>query len=236
MITPKKIWKKLTSSEIFMSSICFIVATIIKLVHMTCKWEKIGYDKIRPFWNEGKPVLIATWHARVMMLYLGWDDKATLNAIVSPHRDGRIIAGILKVLGVSIIPGSSNRDARKAAVAISRKLQSGESVAITPDGPRGPRMRMGNSLVYFAKKTGFPIFPMIMSANKCLITNSWDRFMIIYPFAKGVYMFGEPLYVPSDADDNKLEELRLELENRLNDLSRAADTHVGIKPVEPAEL
>ena len=94
-------------------------------------------------------------------------------------------------------------------------------------------MRMSSSLIYFAKKTGFPIFPMTMSANKCFLANSWDRFMVVYPFAKGVYMFGEPLYVPQDADDTKLEELRIELEDRMNNLSQKADQHVGITPIKP---
>ena len=114
-------------------------------------------------------------------------------------------------------------------------IQSGENVAITPDGPRGPRMRAQAGIVLLARLSGAPIVPATYAVSRRKLASSWDRFVIALPFSRGVYLWGAPIYVARDADEEALENARLELENSLNDLTEAADRRVGVVPVTPAE-
>jgi hypothetical protein len=61
------------------------------------------------------------------------------------------------------------------------------------------------------------------SASRKIVFNSWDRFVLPYPFSRGVFIWGEPIQVDPGADRAHLEEKRLLLENRLNEMTEQAD-------------
>ena len=50
--------------------------------------------------------------------------------------------------------------------------------------------------------------------------------MVPYPFSRGLFLYGDPLWVPRDADDRTLEASRLELETVLNRLTDQAEQAV----------
>jgi len=78
-------------------------------------------------------------------------------------------------------------------------------------------------VVELARLTGRPVIPITFSASRKRIFNSWDRFLLPYPFSKGVFIYGEPVAVDLHGDRDHLEEKRLLLEKRLNDLTERAD-------------
>lgn len=45
------------------------------------------------------------------------------------------------------------------------------------------------------------------------------------PFSRGVFILGDPIWVPEDSDDNLIEKKRLELEEQLNILTERADRY-----------
>lgn len=51
--------------------------------------------------------------------------------------------------------------------------------------------------------------------------------MVPYPFSKGLFLYGEPLWIPKEADDEMLETARLTLEHTLNRLTEQAEREVG---------
>ena len=166
------------------------------------------------------------------MLPYFWNRKKPLNALVSLHRDGRMIAGLLEKFGLGTIGGSSN--ASGAAVKLMHSLKDDTAICIIPDGPRGPRMHMGRSPLYYAQKTGKPIACISYSiANSFRITKSWDHMMIPLPFSRGICTVSEAMSVPADADNNELETYRLRLEEQLNRISRECDIKMGLIPDEP---
>jgi lysophospholipid acyltransferase (LPLAT)-like uncharacterized protein len=57
--------------------------------------------------------------------------------------------------------------------------------------------------------------------------NSWDRFLVPYPFGRGVFLWGSPIWVSRDADPNEMEAKRRELETALNQLTAEADEEVN---------
>ncbi len=118
-----------------------------------------------------------------------------------------------------------------------RKLRAGNAVAITPDGPRGPHMRVGGHIVTIAKMTGAEIIPMSFSSSRAHFFKSWDRLLLPLPFANTYYFIGKPIAVPRDADDETIEKIRKQLEVTLIELTLSADTAAKRKEIaEPAPL
>ena len=168
-----------------------------------------------------------------MMPMLMSHAQGKMNALVSLHNDGRIIAGYLKKFGIGIINGSSNNNAKGAAVNIMHTLQNDTSVTIIPDGPRGPRMRLSQSPVYFAAKSGKPLAIMTYSQKGAkIIEKAWDKMLVPVPFSEGVFYLSKPFYIPKDADEKTLEEYRVLIENTANALSWKADKEMGLPKIE----
>ena len=160
--------------------------------------------------------------------------STTIHVMISRHPDGENIARAVRHLGVVPIRGSRTRGGAAAGRAALRLLKEGRYVAISPDGPRGPRMRLQPGIIGLARLSGAPIVPITYAVSRRAVANSWDRFVIALPFGRGVYLWGPPLYVAADADKAALEEARQDLEERLNALTAEADRMVGAEPIVPA--
>lgn len=230
----KKKLKDFLKSDTAVNCISSLIYWYTRLVYHTTSWQIQGREKPVQLWEEGKDFILIGWHGRALMLPAFRDYRFPLNALVSLHNDGRMIAGVLQKYGLGTIGGSSNNNARGAALNLMSSLQNDTSICIIPDGPRGPRMHLSLSPVYYAKKTGKPIIGMTYSTKRNkIIESAWDKMMIPYPFNKGICCFTEPFYVPADATDDELENYRLEIEKKLNNLNYGADKKMGIPPTKP---
>jgi len=154
--------------------------------------------------------------------------------LISQHRDGQIIARTVSHFGIATIVGSSSKGGLAALRAMLHSLKSGTCVGITPDGPRGPRMRASDGIVQVARLSGRPIIPCSYSSKRRRILGSWDRFSVALPFSKGLFVWGAPIEVPSDASASDLLQARNAVEASLNDITERADRQMGHCPVEPA--
>ena len=123
-----------------------------------------------------------------------------------------------------------------AVIKMMRALRQGEFIGITPDGPRGPRMRASLGVIRMAQRTGVPIVPVSFAASRRRVLGSWDRFVLALPFAKGVIGIGDFIDVPLDADGEALERLRKRLEDDLNTLTGELDARFGFEAIEAAPL
>ena len=74
-----------------------------------------------------------------------------------------------------------------------------------------------------ASRTGRPIVPLTFGASKKKIFNSWDRFLFPYPFSRGVFIWGDPIWVDPGEGQAVVEENRKTLESRLNHITTQAD-------------
>lgn len=228
--------KKLLKHPLSIKAISLFMFMYAQFVGITTKWE-IRKD-INNNENVPQPSILVGWHSRAVMLPFFWHkltDKK-LYALVSPHQDGQLIANFLKFYDIDPISGSTNEQSVHGALEIMRLLENKQNIFISPDGPRGPRMRMKKSPVYFASKTGFPIVFACYSTSKAfLIEKAWDKTMVALPFGKGVFTLSQPFYVPADINDEQLEEYRLSLENIANEITNTCDTETGRPLVEPAD-
>lgn len=213
-----------------------LAASYIRLVFHTGRWDFADIHYLDQQIDAGRPVIAAFWHSRLLMMVYGWYLKRPLVMLISRHRDGQLIAETIARFGYRTVAGSSRKGGMQALRELLAELRSGINVGITPDGPRGPRMRVQSGVTALARMSGAAIVPVTCSARWRVLFRSWDRFMLPLPFGRGLFMAGEPLEVPRDADSAALEALRVELERRLNALTAEADRRMGHDPVEPAPL
>lgn len=211
-----------------------LIALYIELVFRTGRWEVVGGDIPGRYWDADIPFIMAFWHGRLLMMPHAWRRGRRVSMLISQHRDGQLIARAIAHYDVGTIAGSSTRGGMAALRAMLKALKSGEYVGITPDGPRGPRMRASAGLINLARLSGAPIIPATFSARRRRVLGSWDRFVVALPFSRGVYVWGRPIEVPAGAGEAALEACREEVENRLNALTMAADARMGHAAIEPA--
>ena len=146
-----------------------------------------------------------------------------MSFLISAHRDGQIMGKAGKMLGHRPIVGSTTRKGFSAFKNMIRALQNGSDIVIAPDGPKGPRQKAQIGVIELSRITGRSIVPVTFSASKKIVFNSWDRFVLPYPFSRGVFICGDPIHVDPTGDRTHLEEKRLLLENRLNEITEQAD-------------
>ena len=154
--------------------------------------------------------------------------------LISAHPDGRLISRAVKYFGISTVAGSSTRGGTDALRSLLQRLRAGESVGITPDGPRGPRMRARDGAIALARLSGAPILPASISVSRRRVLNTWDRLIVPVPFGRGAMVWGDPIFAPRETDEKSTEDLRLQLEASLNHVSALADKLAGHRPMDPA--
>jgi lysophospholipid acyltransferase (LPLAT)-like uncharacterized protein len=179
--------------------------------------------------------VVCFWHGRLLMMPCAQRPPMTYHMLISGHRDGQLIARTIGRFGSGVVAGSSSRGGALAVKQCIDLLAAGVAVGITPDGPRGPRMRAAGGAVEIARRTGVPMLPVTYSVTRRRILGSWDRFLLPLPFSRGVFILGEPIEVPANARSEALEAARVELERRLNAITAEADRLTGHAPVEPAD-
>lgn len=226
--------KKLYQNDTVRDIISWLIYIYTRLVYKTTKWQIINREKLIDLWEHNQAFILVGWHGRALMYSAFRDYRFPLNALVSLHKDGRIIAGVLQRYGLGTIGGSSNKNAKAAALNLMNSLKDNTAICIIPDGPRGPRMHMTESPIYFAHKIGIPIIGITYSVRKCkIMEKAWDKMMVPYPFNEGTCRFSDPVYIPQNASEEELNKYRLQIENMLNELSFEADKAMGLTPVLP---
>ena len=226
--------KRVARSRLGRAVLIWLFVRFVRLVFATNRWQTTGREDADALLRAGQPFIVAFWHGRLMMAPHCWQSKPTIHVIISRHRDGENIARAVRHLGVAAIRGSTARGGTAAIRASLRLLKEGGHLGISPDGPRGPRMRVQPGIIALARLSGAPILPITYAVSRRAVANSWDRFVIALPFGRGVCLWGPPLYVAADADRAALEEARQTLEEQLNALTAKADRMVGAEPIEPA--
>jgi len=231
----KKIIKKIGNSQLTTSIVGVLIYLYAILVGITTKWQKVGIDKTYQTWDKENNIILIIWHGRTLLPCYFWKNKKQfpMSALVSPHRDGRLIATVLKLFGIKVIDGSSNENANGAALSLMRELQNKRSITIIPDGPKGPNMKLSHSALYFAQKSGKPIIGMTYSVKGAkLVNRSWDKMMLPPLFSKGIVATTEAFYIPDNLSNDEFEQYRLKIEHNLNELTWQIDHELQLPKVE----
>lgn len=180
-------------------SLCFYY---IKLVYATSRKQFVGFEHIHSTLKANTPLIICFWHGRMALLPPAWHWKHKQFAmLLSAHRDGKMIGGLLTKFGMETIVGSSTRGGSEAARHIYEDLYKGKVIGITPDGPRGPREEVSPGIIRLAQHSGACIIPVGFSTTKGRHLHSWDRFLLPYPFGSCAFVAGEPIHIQKEAPE-----------------------------------
>lgn len=162
------------------------------------------------------------WHQRMLAL-AGLFARSGFKVLVSQHGDGEMIARIVERLGMEAVRGSTTRGGAKAVLEILREKGDRVMLAITPDGPQGPRYHFHEGAVYLASRSGLPIHLVAASFRRFVVLPTWDGFILPRPFTKALIRIGGTVPVPPDLDRDAIEETRARIEASLRKLTEDTD-------------
>lgn len=227
-----KAYKRLLKSDFFIRFLAGVASTYIRFVYYTSRWTHIHHDIPSEYWKNDTPFIGAFWHNRLLMNACGLNRKKPFHMLVSKHSDGKIIARTVENFNIKIIAGSRNKGGTEALRGMLKALKSGESVGITPDGPRGPRFIVSDGIMALAKMSGAPIITGAYGIKRRKVLGSWDQFILALPFSRGVFVWGGPIFVPRNSSPEQIEILKTTLQKTLCDTSDEADRLCGHEPLK----
>ncbi|MFH1625788.1 MAG: lysophospholipid acyltransferase family protein [Pseudomonadota bacterium] len=204
-----------------------LASLIIRFLSSTLRIKEHNPENVRQFWAKKKSVIVAFWHGRLLMvpaLFQRYEERRPYG-LVSHHSDGEIVSRYTELLGYETIRGSTGKGGFSALRKMITVLKDGSDLALAPDGPNGPRYKVQRGVVDLARVTGAPILPMAFSSSRKKIFKSWDAFLLPFPFSRGVFVWGEPIYIDKKGDEDYLERKRSLLEERLMAITNLADNY-----------
>ena len=214
----RKLKRRFLNSKVF----SWLAYLLIRSVSLTIHHQWIGLEKLKILRQKGRPIIFVFWHGRLFMIPFIHAGQGAC-ALISHHGDGELIAGIIRHFGYRSIRGSTSRGGMTALRKLAREIRNGADAGIAPDGPRGPRYQVQSGAVLLAHLTGCPLMPVTFSASKKKCISSWDRFLIPYPFSKGVFIYGDPIWIGREESRKDLDQKRQILEKILNKITTEAD-------------
>jgi lysophospholipid acyltransferase (LPLAT)-like uncharacterized protein len=205
-----------------------IVAFLVKLLLLSCRVIKV---EGKEWENEARRkttggLIYVTWHQR-MSYHAHYFGARHVTVMISQSRDGEYATRMAKWLGFKNVRGSSTRGGRAALKELIQRIKNGEIGGMLADGPLGPARVAKKGSVIMARNTHSPLIPLLWGADRCWMLNSWDKYMIPKPFARIVFYYGEPIWVPASTGKDELETFRRVLEERLNTGASWCDAHFG---------
>jgi lysophospholipid acyltransferase (LPLAT)-like uncharacterized protein len=170
---------------------------IIRLLGATWRVRRIGASPFDAMLERKEPFIAVFWHGEI--LPITWVHRRRGFApLISRHSDGEVIARIVEGLGYRTVRGSTTRGGVRAILESAQLVNEGVSVALTPDGPRGPRHVFAPGALIVAQRTGRPIVALAATASRAWRVRSWDRHLVPKPFATVTVTYSEPQFVDAD--------------------------------------
>ncbi len=195
---------------------------LIRLIGATIRFQAEGGEYLDRLAEANKLPILAFWHDRIFAGTYYFRGSG-IGVITSQSKDGEYIARFIQRLGYGAIRGSSTRGGVGALVEMIRLMKAGMPMALTVDGPKGPRHVVKPGAAMLAKKTGEPIVPFTIHSTAYWSVNSWDRMQIPKPFSKARVIFAPPIFVKADSDDVAMAAITAELQKSLDELEAVGE-------------
>lgn len=182
--------------------------------------KSLGPVSIDPLQSPDQGAFIyALWHENFLVPITRFGNTG-VTALVSSHADGQLLTPLLRATGVEVIHGSTNRG---GVAAVRKLLRSGSRhIAVTPDGPRGPRRIAQTGVAYLASRTGQQIVPIGVGHQRPWRLKTWDQLVVPRPFSRVRCIFGRPMIVPAKISAAALANHARLVQSELERLTRAA--------------
>lgn len=213
---PKKLWQdtlRFLGSYFLFSGISLLLKSL-----------KITYKNREQFdclLRENKNFVVAFWHGSMLVpWYINRD--MNFSALVSRSKDGTLLEKVLSKWNYNVVRGSSNDGGSQALKTLLLTAEVGRPVAITPDGPKGPRHKLKAGAVVVAKKAGIPLVLLGVGIKEKRFLRSWDKFEVPKFFTSVNLVFSDPIVIDSSLSYEETSKLIIECELKLNDLQKEA--------------
>jgi len=213
--------KKLLKHFIVQQLLAFIAFIYILFVKITSNIKYENIDSPTKYWKNKKPFILAFWHGQLMTFSYTWKINKKLNILASSHSDGRFGASIAKYFKLNNIPISSDGN-NLSLRPIFKILNSNNYIAITPDGPRGPKEKVSEGIIKIAKISKVPIIPVGFGSSKNFCLKSWDSFLITLPFSKCRIVWGDSITIPENLEDQEIATYKKIIEEKINECVKKA--------------
>jgi len=167
------------------------------ILTILCKSLKIvrqNNEVLETLNKNNQNYVLAFWHGTMLLPWYLHGSK-NFAALTSKSKDGDLLAKILKKWKYKVIRGSSSTGGDVALGIMVDYAKNKYSVAITPDGPRGPRHNFKAGAVVTAKKTGIPLILAGVGFKRKKFLSNWDKFEIPYFFTTAKIVYSDPFYV-----------------------------------------
>ena len=199
--------------------LALVGATILRSLFLTLRLrfdDPHGFTEI----THSKPFIFCFWHNRILGITFAFHSiypkhRAGVTVLTSASKDGEILAQLVGAFGMGAARGSSSRRGSRSLLELVRLARTGRDIAITPDGPRGPRYALGPGVIQLAESAAANIIPMHASFSRCIRMKTWDGFIIPLPFSKVSVRVDKPIEIPSELDAEGFEAERKKLEDIL---------------------
>jgi lysophospholipid acyltransferase (LPLAT)-like uncharacterized protein len=205
-----------------------IVGALLWIVGFTWRFELIAEDGSSPMLpgQKAPPQIYCFWHQCVLpcTLYFRWSRAIIL---ISQSFDGELITRVLRMFGFDAVRGSSSRAGREGLLGLKRVIENGSPAIFTADGPRGPIYETKMGPIKLAQITGAPIGVFHLQPERAWVMNSWDRFLVPWPFTRVVVSWAKGVTVPPDLAPDHLELKRQELNVAIERARTRALQHFG---------
>ena len=213
--------KKLLKHFIVQQLLAFIAFIYIVFVKITSNIKYENIDSPKKYWQNKKPFILAFWHGQLMTFSYTWKINKKLNILASSHSDGRFGASIARYFKVNNIPISSDNN-NLSLRPIFKILNSNNYIAITPDGPRGPKEKVSEGIIKIAKISKVPIIPVGFGSSKNFCLKSWDSFLITLPFSKCRIVWVDSITIPENLEDQEIATYKKIIEEKINECVKKA--------------
>lgn len=199
----------------------------VHAVSASLRIHVIGGDEVDTLVKSGERLIFSFWHGRHFLMIQHLRRKRA-SVMVSPSRDGALIAHVLRKSGYGIVSGSSHKSPARALIQAVRRVQNGSNLLVTVDGPKGPIYQVKPGAVFVAKKSGAWIVPMTVSARPSVTMRSWDKYQIPLPFARTLIVFGKPYQLDKDTRQTAVDKECRQLGRMLTEMTNQADKCLGV--------
>jgi lysophospholipid acyltransferase (LPLAT)-like uncharacterized protein len=184
-------------------ALAWALARILSLISRCQRWQVIGEEHLRLAAGEA-PLIAVFWHETLPAIPILLRTAQALGmakpcvVLASRHRDGQLIGNIMVNLGMEQVAGSTSKGGAAGLRGLARAIAEGKHVALTPDGPRGPRRTAAPGVAQLAALTGARVLPCGAWTSRAVTLNSWDKMRLALPFGRGTLAVGAPIIVPRD--------------------------------------
>lgn len=200
--------KRFSRSPRVQAVLAWLVSRYLSWALASTRWTILGHENLLPYLAD-TPMIVAFWHECLPLMSALFIDARRrqpglrAQVLVSRHHDGRFIGDVVAYFGLDVAHGSSarggtSRGGVSATLSLLASLQAGHYVAMTPDGPRGPRHQAAPGVALLAGMAGVAVLPCAAQTHRRRVLGSWDRMIIPLPWGRGVIVCGPRITVARD--------------------------------------